>query len=804
MPSKNKLIVGLAVSLLLLACAVLILGYYLATRSFPQVSGEVLVDGIRSPGEVLRDEYGVPHIFTQSDHDAYFAAGFVHAQDRLWQMEVIRRAGMGRLAEVLGEPALKTDRLFRTLRLWRHSVRLAEALDGETREALQAYADGVNSFIKENKGRYPVEFDMLNVEPEPWRVEHSVVISRLMAWELNYARWVDILFGELVEKFGERKAREVFPAWPDSAPVIVRELKGKKIAHLGKQMLDAEASYRRLIGAGGLQTGSNAWVVSGAKSATGKPLLANDPHLLLFAPGRWYEMHLATPTMDVEGASIPGVPFIVVGHNRRIAWGVTNAMIDDEDFYAEQVDSVQHPHSYKVGEEWRPVTEEIDTIIVKDQLPVILSIYSTHRGPIVNRIEPTAQFSEYLLSMRWVGHEVSSEARAFMMINRAKNWGEFKQGLQFFGTPAQNFLYADVEGNIGYYTGGKLPIRSTKGQTLPFPGWTQEYDWKGFVPFDDMPQVFNPPEGFLATANNKIIDDSFPYHVSSHWEPSWRITRITELLRSQETLSTDDFQRIQLDYFSTQARELVPIVLKAFDGRDVSDLRVQTALNYFRNWTFEMKKEDVATTLFEEFLLKTIRNTFHDEFGDQILALYDTLASVPLIVITTLLQKDSSEWFDNVDTPEKESRDDIVRQSLIDAINNLQGALGGDVKEWQWGRLHKVEFTHVFGGHSLLRKIFNIGPFQVGGSHSTVNKGDYRLAAPFVNTIGPSTRQIFDLSDVNNTKAVTPPGQSGQVFHKNYSDQASLWLNGLYRRVPMDRDVVVKSTHTTLKLIPRQ
>ncbi|MBI4427772.1 MAG: penicillin acylase family protein [Ignavibacteriales bacterium] len=799
---KAKLLLGLSVSAALILVTALILAYTLATRSFPETSGTYTISGISATVEIYRDSYGVPHVFAQSDLDAYFTAGFVQAQDRLWQMELIRRVGMGRLAEILGEPALKTDRLFRTLRIWRQAQRLANALDDETRDALQAYADGVNAYIVEHKGKYPVEFDMLNIEPEPWKVEHSVAISRLMAWELNYARWVDILFGELVERFGAR-AREIFPTWPEDAPVIVpKELMGKKIAALGKQLLDAEISYRSLFGVPGLQTGSNAWAVSGSKTFSGMPLLANDPHLLLFVPGRWYEIHLSSPAMDVEGASLAGIPFIVAGHNRRIAWGVTNAMVDDEDFYVEDVDSIQHPTRYRFRGGWQPITEEVDTIVVKDGLPVILSVYSTHRGPIVNRIEPAAQLSEFLLSMRWVGHELSNEAKTFLLINRARTWNEFKEGLRHFGTPTQNFVYADADGNIGYYTGGRLPLRKTKGQTLPFPGWTDDYEWQGFVPFEQMPNSFNPPEGFIATANNMIVEDSYPYHLSTHWEPSWRIVRIVELLKSQEKFSPEDFQRFQLDYVSPQARELVPVVLRAYEGREISDNRVQTTLNYFRNWNFEMRAEDVSTTLFQAFFLKVIKNTFQDEMGGQLLSLYDTLASVPMTVITALLKKDSSEWFDNVETPEREMKNDIVRMSLEQAIDELESRLGGEVKEWQWGKLHKVEFVHVFGANSVLRRIFNVGPFPVGGSHSTVNKGDYRLGAPFANTVGPSMRQIYDLGDVNNTRAVTPPGQSGQVFHTNYSDQIPLWLNGIYKTVPMDRARIEREPHSLLILRP--
>ena len=800
---RAKIIVGTLITLAVLVVALGVFFFYLITRSFPTTSGTIDVPGLQSDVKIYRDEYGVPHILADSERDAYFAVGYVHAQDRLWQIELFRRAGEGRLAEVLGEPALNVDRMFRTLGMRQQASKLADAADVQTRDALKAYADGVSYFIETHKGKYPVEFDLLDIEPEPWTIEHSILISRLMAWELNYSRWVDIVLAEFVERFGGAKASEIFPSWPEGGPIIVPQgLQGKRVAALGKQLLRIDQEFRAMIGSGGLESGSNAWAVSGALSTSGKPILANDPHLLFTAPGRWYEMHVVAPGLDVEGATIAGVPFVIIGRNRQIAWGVTNAMLDDEDFYVEQVDSILHPTRYRFNNAWRPLETHIDTILVKNGPPVLLTIYKSHRGPIVNRIEPSAEYSEYLLSMRWVGHEISNEAGAFYRINRAGNWNEFLEGLRNFAAPAQNFVYADVQGNIGYYTGGWIPIRSTKSPTLPFPGWTDQYDWKGFVPFNETPHSFNPPEGFIAVANNKIVPDSYPYYISNLWEPHWRITRITELLWSQAKFSVEDMQRLQLDVLSPHAREIVPIVLSTCEGREVPDPDVQTVLSYFRNWNYEMKSNDVPTTLFEAFFVRMVHNTFEDEMGPALLALYDTVATMPMAATAGLMKRGTSPWFDNLQTPQRESMADIVLKSLADAVQDLKIRYGGGVKEWQWGTFHQVEFPHVFGANELLRKVFNLGPYPVGGSHSTVNKGDYALKRPYENTVGPSTRMIFDLGDADNGRSVTPPGQSGQVFQQHYDDQLVLWLNGVYRRTVMDRSRIENSDYRLLILKP--
>jgi penicillin amidase len=419
-------------------------------------------------------------------------------------------------------------------------------------------------------------------------------------------------------------------------------------------------------------------------------------------------------------------------------------------------------------------------------------------------MEPGAAFAGSLISMCWTGYEVSNEAGTFYRINRANNWTEFTEALKTYAVPAQNFVYGDDQDTIGYYTGGKLPIRSMQNATLPADGTSGENDWKGFVPFQQMPHCVNPPQGFIATANNKIVNDSYPYYISNNWEPPWRSMRLNEVLREQPRFSVKDFEKLQCDVLSLQAREIVPILLHAFDSTAVGNANVKTALEYLRNWNDETRKEDVATTIFQATMDRIIRNTFADKMGEQLFALYDTLASTPLTVITRLLKEPNSPWFDDSRTPEVETKDMIIRKSLTEAVADLQSRLGGEPKEWQWGRVHTVTFAHVFGVQPLLGRLFNVGPYAVGGTHATVSVGQYFLSQPFVSRVGPSMRQIMNLADVNDTRVVLPPGQSGNLFYKHYKDQIMLWLNGAYRDRPMEKEKIEAACSDVLRLRPAE
>ncbi len=742
------------------------------------------------------------HITASSTDDAYRAVGYVHAQDRLWQMDLIRRVGMGRLSEAVGAAAVPVDRLFRTIGLWQVAGASEALLDPETRSAFESYAEGVNEYLAVTRGRRPLEFDMLGIEPEPWTVRHTILVSRLMAWELDYSRWMDVTLGVLVERFGLERARELFPAWPEDAPLIISSLEDRKGRSLGfREFLSAEQAARRVLGWSSLGHGSNSWVVGGGRTRSGKPILANDPHLVLMTPGRFHESHVTAPGLEVSGLCIPGVPFAIIGRNRAIAWGLTNAMMDDHDFYVERVDDPVHPRRYEVDGTWRDLWVREDTILVKNGDPIVLTIYGTHRGPVVNRIEPSAKWSSQLLSMRWTGLDPANDGRAFGMLNRAASWTEFRSALEHFTAPAQNVLYADTAGNIGMQTGGRLPIRPAGHAWLPSAGWQSANDWTGSVPTSSLPSLFNPRQGFIVTANNRIVGDQYSHHISHVWEPSWRAERLTSALRGDSLITVEDMERLQHDVLSPLAQRVVPLLLSVVPDSTASGPE-RVALTYLRSWDHRMTGESPAASVFEATYSHLVSATLEDELGPELLAVYDTLASMPLTTIERLLRQPSSSWFDDVRTGEVEGRDDMIRRAFKLAVQDLAGRLGADVRAWRWDRVHTVTFEHVFGADARLAMIFNNGPYPVRGSHSTVSVGYYALTQPFRMTVGPSTRQVYDLNDVNNTRSVVPPGQSGQAFHANYADQIPLWLHGSSRIVPMDPARVDRTAEHRLLLEP--
>ncbi|MEW6061306.1 MAG: penicillin acylase family protein [Bacteroidota bacterium] len=800
---KTRIIFGIVFVFIVLSVVGFFALKYLVTKSFPTYDGELHLQGLHNPVTIYRDEFGVPHIVAENEHDAFFAQGFVHAQDRLWQMDLARRAGEGRLSEILGTRTIKFDKLLKTIGFKRIAEQLEKQISPKSREILQAYADGVNTCIRLQKGKYPIEFDMLNYEPEVWKPVHSLMIARLMAWELNISWHVDVVLGELVARFGEEKAKEVFPTYPENAPVIVTHSFNVHDLEPLQRFATLHQQFKQFFGTTGTHIGSNAWAVSSAKSASGAAMLANDPHLGLSQPAKWYEIHLSAGAFNVVGVSLPGTPLVIIGHNSNIAWGLTNVMADDADFYLEKADSLGADRYY-YRNEWKEMEIIHDTIVVKDSASVPITIKKTLHGPAINEIYPLDHFaSSNLITMRWTGFEMSDELLGIYRVNAASDWQSFLNGVREFSVPGQNFVYADAKGNIGFKPGVRLPKRNYNNPTLPVPGWTGEYEWSGFISFDDLPQLFNPPEGFVATANNKT-SNSVAYHISNLWEPPSRIQRIREVLQSKTTLDIADFKQLQNDYYSHFAHDVTPFIVNAYRTTPVHDQRLETVLNYFQNWNYQYSKDDVPTTIFETFFNHLLRNTYLDEMGENLFHQYIFLANVPYRVTMTLLNDSTSQWFDNTATEQRETRDDIIRKSLQDAITDLSNRLGNDVREWRWGRVHTLTLRHPFGGIKVLESIFNIGPMEVGGSGTTVNNGEYHFTLPYEMTLGPSMRKIVDFANINDALSVLPSGQSGQPLHPHYADQTPLWNNGEYHLLPIDRSVVEQQSKNILYLTPEE
>lgn len=803
MSRKVKIVVGLLIVLVLGAVAIVLFFSYQIRKSFPVTSGTIAVSGLGQEVSVSRDEFGVPHIVASNEHDLMFAIGFVHAQDRLWQMDLSRRAGEGRLSEIFGVATVPFDRMFRIVGIKGICEEIDKAISPASRDKLQWYADGVNAFIVAHKGKYPAEFDLLRYDPEPWKPVHSIIVGKMMAWQLNLSWWTDLTYGALLDRVGLAKTLEIYPSFPaDVAPIVPSS--STKVSGM-LEFLKTAQLFTEFQGSGGMLGGSNAWVIAPSRSASGKVILANDTHLQLQVPSTWYELQLRGPGYEVSGMSLPGVPGVVAGHNQHIAWGLTNVMADDADFYIEKVDSID-PTKYVYDGASLPIQVREEEIRVKGDSVVPILIRSTHHGPIVTDISTSLQQVHYpfVASMRWTGSETSDQAGAFNAINRATNWGEFIAGVKQFTGPGQNFVYGDVDGNIGYWCGVKLPIRSTEQGVFPQPGWTSATEWKGFVPFDELPHLYNPPEGFIATANNKIVDDSYPYHISDLWEPPSRIIRLREILGRRDVFSVEDFERLQNDKFSYLAKELVPIIVAACHDNTLNGSDDQQVFEYLRNWHFVFAKEDIATAIFQELFVKLLENIYKDEMGDELYHDFVILANVPIRVTTRLLDEGTSSWFDDVRTERVETRDDIIRRSLKEAIAALKQRFGNEMKMWRWGDLHTVTLKHPFslGFPEPLNRLFMIGPFPYGGGPTTLVSGNYSYNNPFEVTVGASFRQIVDFAKPDEVRSVLPTGQSGQVFHKHFNDQTQLWLNGAYRTVHLDSASATLESWEHLSLEP--
>lgn len=809
-----KITIGLTFTFILILIVSEIIFHNILKSSLPNYEGEISDSEISADIQIYRDSMAIPYIIAKTDEDAAFALGYVHAQDRLFTMDLIRRAGEGRLSEVMGEKSVPFDKMFRTVGLKRIVDRNIKNINAKSRSLLNAYARGVNLYIRNAKGKYPAEFDVLGYDPEEWKPEHSLIVGRMMAWELNISWWIDFTFSALVQKFGEEKVIEILPDYPENSQFIM-PTGLKNLPNISRAFVEVDKKFREFIGMSGTHLGSNNWVVNGKKSLSGLPMIANDTHLHFSAPSRWYAAVIRVGNWSVEGFTLPGAPVVIVGKNQNVSWGVTNIMLDDADFYIEKLDSTQK--KYLFNGEWKYLDIIKDTIKVKNEKEVVFEVKSTHRGVIISNIHPFTILypesnSDAVISMRWLGADFSDELYAFYLINRANNWNEFKSAFQFYGLPGQNFVYADKDGNIGYMFGGKLPIRSSVSPTFIYDGTTDKYDWKGFVPMNEVPSFLNPPANFIATANNKVIKD-FKYHISNIWEPSSRSERINYLLAAKEKHSVEDFRKYQMDITSPYAEKIVKHILNSFEGVKIVDANLNSALQMFKQWDYDMNEFSQVPTIYAMFLKYFLENTLLDELGDDLFNEYVFVANVPYRVAIKMLADSANSWFDNVSTPNIESKKDIIRKSLSDALSDLENSLGKNMAMWQWGSLHKVTFKHSFSGASkIIDKFINIGPFSIGGDGTTLFNTEYGFKKgikdfplfdheQFDNILGPTMRYIFDFEKPNEFQMILTTGQSGNFMSNHYKDMSKMWLHGNYVTVRTDEQSIKSEKNKLLRIV---
>ncbi len=580
-----KILTIVVVAVLALGLLVPLAAWLYLRRSLPQLDGTLKLAGIQGPVEIIRDSHGIPYIYAASDHDAFFGLGYAHAQDRLWQMEMQRRIGAGRLSEIFGEKTLETDEFLRTAGFYRAAEAAWPALSPETQDALQAYTDGVNAYLASGR-QLPPEFTILGVRPEPWRPTDSLVWAKMMAWNLGESYGDDLLHAELLAALGPERSAQLAYAYPANAPVILPP--GSMTG-----LLEAERALREQTGLGGKQVGSNNWVVSGARTASGKPLLANDPHLAAQIPSIWYLASIQGDRIHVVGATLPGTPLIATGHNQDIAWGVTNLGPDVQDLFIERINPT-NPNQYEVDGRWVDMQIIPEEIVVKGaKEPVKWAARATRHGPLISDV--TSQRG-HAMALRWPSLDPGDTTiQAFLGINYARNWDEFTGAMEFYVGPSQNFVYADREGNIGYFGPGKIPIRAGGDGSVPVPGWNDDYAWTGWIPFAQLPHAYNPAAGYVVTANNRVTPDDYPYFITNAWAAPYRAQRIVELLTAKQGLTPDDYARIQGDQRSAQARELLPLLLAV----EPQTPEQAAALDLLRNWDGNISPDAAAPAIYE-------------------------------------------------------------------------------------------------------------------------------------------------------------------------------------------------------------
>jgi penicillin amidase len=809
----------------------------LMRRSLPVVDGVLKAVGLGAPVEVIRDRWGVPHIYAASLEDALFAQGYVHAQDRLWQMELNRRTGHGRLAELFGPVAASTDQFLRTIGLSRAAQNDWQALGDSERKSLQTYSRGVNAFLAANGARLPLEFTLLRTKPEPWTPLDSLVFGKVMAWSLSTDWDMELINAALIAKVGPEAAARLMGDYASINPIV---LPGQSFAALVQPIIAQFKEAQALLPLGGMGGMSNNWVVDGTKSVTGKPLLANDPHLALQMPSIWYENHLVvTPPagsdekpFEATGVSFAGVPFVVIGHNREIAWGFTNAMPDVQDLYVEKFNP-KNPAEYEYQGQWQRAQIFREQIQVKGEaVPRMVEVMQTRHGPVITpllsqeRVGTELLPGHYALAFRWTAHAPGTLLRAVERMNMASNWDEFCEAVRDWDVPSQNMVYADRAGNIGYYMPGRVPLRAKGMGAVPAPGWSGEYEWAGWLPHEQLPHAFNPKEHFIATANNRVGGKEYPHFLTSATMNGNRAARIVELLNAKEQVSADDFAQMQVDLYCAPAKDFCHLLaaVRPTDGY------TRDALSALAIWDYRLTKDSVAGAIYELTQFFAMRRVFGPWLGDltgyyqgvglhPLLAPFSPYHDRSLMVLQKILVNNESDWFVEAANPNDQgvaeprdgpemaraphpvTREDILAAALDDTIAYLRQAVGQDIRQWAWGRIHQAGFNHVLGAQKPLDRIFNRGPYPYGGDTNTVWQAAWVPKLPISPQGGSASwRQIIDLSDWDASRVVHTTGQSGHPASKHYDDMIPLWLNGQYHPMLWARERVEANAEARLRL----
>ncbi|WP_078394314.1 penicillin acylase family protein [Shouchella patagoniensis] len=787
---KRVLLIGVTGIIVLLA-ATAIWGYVQLKKPLPQTSGEISLSGLSNEVDVYRDAQGVPHIEAQTDEDLYFVQGYVTAQDRLFQMDLSRRQASGQLAEVIGASMLDQDRFFRTFGLRRAAEASAAAYDEETYSYLESYAAGVNAYMEQaiTAGELPLEFRLAGYEPTPWEPLDSLTIGKFMAYDLG-GNWQGQAFRYwLAQNVTDAEAIDLLPVYPEDGPVILDVAKSIPI-DVGTAF-GSTADYLPHP-----FNGSNNWVLSGEKTASGEPLLADDPHLGLATPSIWYETHLSSPSVNVTGVIFAGVPGIILGSNESIAWGVTNVGPDVQQLYFEQRHP-EDPHQFLYDDEWyeaEVITEEIQ---VADDDPVTHEIVLTKNGPILSDYAHLNDEEDYALSMRWTAYEATTELQAVIGFNRANDWDSFEAALRNFQAPAQNFVFASTDGTIAYRANGLIPIRpSGDDALLPVPGWDSEYEWEGYIPWDELPTMIDPDSGYISTANNQIAGDDYPYHLTHTWAQPYRHQRILDVLQEKDDHTVEDMQALQMDAVNLQAAEFIPLLTDALSEEELRKIDY-SALSMLRSWNQIDSREEAGPLLFHFWIEELTDLLFSERIPEEVSELFDGRANIVDELLRAASTGKPGPWVEEAGGLEQLASSSFTR--AVDRATDLQGDTPED---WKWGDYHQVIFNHPLAAISPLNYLLNAEALPVDGSRITVKAAGYNSETGAV-THGAGWRGVMDLANLSETFHIVGPGQSGHVTSDSYHSQRTAWVEGDYHRTSIQSESYQENSDQ-LKLLPKE
>lgn len=775
---------------------------YLLRRSLPPPSGRIRLAGLSKPVEVIRDRWGVPHIYAQNEQDLFFAQGYIHAQDRLFQMDTHRRVGSGRISEISGPSGLATDRFARYFGWPRIAETQTANVSAQVADVMRAYCAGVNTFIRQ--GKMPLEFKILAYQPEEWRLFDTAAWGAVLAWGLSVNWESEMIRSLLLESLGLEKTSDLTSPYDVEYQTIVPDgVVGQRL--ISKMLHD----YRQLLTNMSLDTipagkgvGSNNWVVAGQHTMSGRPILANDPHLPPTFPALWYENHLIGGEFNVSGFTMPGVPGVIIGHNEHIAWGATNAFPDVQDTYIERF----HPEDsvlYEFDGQWETAEIVKETIRVRGKKPVVEQVRYTRHGPVFSDMwaeeGPT-------LSLKWASYYQNDQMRAIFDMNRAANWTQFRDALRHWGFPSQNIVYADREGNIGYTMPGLIPMRSKGAGVVPVPGWQETYEWRDWIPFDELPMSLNPAEGLIVSANNRVCGDDYPHFLTSEYLPDYRAKRIIELLNEYVPLTLADNGRIQADTVSLQARRFLNLTLPLLECQQVDHEKGKYALQLLRTWDCDMQADRVAPSLFFGWLTLFTTAVYEQALGPELatkLLSLQPAEGFPLDPYLEVAPEIAMNWLDSGSPDWVGDIKPLLLPALQKTLIHLEKHFGRDPDGWQWGKLHKINLRHPLSIIPGLGRSWKSRLMPAGGDGYTVNQADVKMQFP-PETVGviASCRMLIDVGKWDNSLAVLAGGQSGHPASDHYRDGLADWENGRYHPMLFTRKKIEAAQEGRIFLEP--